>query len=78
LMTSDRMGSVEFRLTQDFMSHMLGVRREGVNKAAGALQKQKLISYSRGMITILDRTGLEAACCRCYQVIKAESDSFLN
>lgn len=78
LMTSDRIGSVEFRLTQDFMSHMLGIRREGVNRAAGALQKQKLISYNRGMITILDRSGLEAACCRCYQVIKAESDSFLN
>lgn len=78
LMTSDRIGSDEFRLTQDFMSHMLGVRREGVNKAAGALQKDKLIRYSRGMITILDHVGLEDACCNCYQLIKMESDRFLN
>jgi len=78
LMTSDRMGSEEFRLTQDFMSHMLGVRREGVNKAAGALQLDKLISYSRGMIKILDHTGLEASSCKCYCMIKNESDSFLN
>ena len=78
LMTRDRVGSDEFRLTQDFMSHMLGVRREGVNKAAGALQKEKLIRYSRGMITILDPKGLEAVCCSCYKIIKAESDSFLN
>jgi CRP-like cAMP-binding protein len=78
LMTSDRMGSEEFRLTQDFMSHMLGVRREGVNKAAGALQLDKLISYSRGMIKILDHTGLEASSCKCYGMIKDESDSFLN
>lgn len=78
LMTADRAGSNQFRLTQDFMSHMLGVRREGVNKAAGALQKAKLIKYSRGMITILDRAGVEAACCGCYQLIKRESDNSLN
>jgi CRP-like cAMP-binding protein len=78
LMTRDRIGSDKFRLTQDFMSHMLGVRREGVNKAAGTLQRDKLISYTRGVITILDRDGLEAACCNCYQLIKKESDSFLN
>lgn len=78
LMTRDRIGSDEFRLTQDFMSHMLGIRREGVNKSAGALQKDKLISYSRGMITILDNVALEDACCNCYQLIKRESDSFLN
>ena len=78
LMTRDRLSADEFRLTQDFMSHMLGIRREGVNKAASALQKEKLISYSRGTITILDHAGLKAACCRCYHIIKAESDSFLN
>ena len=77
-MTRDRIGSDEFRLTQDFMSHMLGIRREGVNKAASALQTDKLITYTRGMITILDHVGLEAACCNCYQLIKSESDSFLN
>ena len=78
LMTSDRLGLEEFRLTQDFMSNMLGVRREGVNKAAGALQTAKLIRYSRGKITILDRPGLEANSCECYAIIKAESDEYLN
>lgn len=78
LMTSDRLGLEEFRLTQDFMSNMLGVRREGVNKAAGTLQTGKLIRYSRGLITILDRRGLEANSCECYAIIKAESDEYLN
>ena len=74
----DRLGLDQFRLTQDFMSNMLGVRREGVNKAAGALQTAKLIRYSRGMITILDRRRLEANSCECYAIIKAESDEYLN
>jgi CRP-like cAMP-binding protein len=78
LMTSDRLGLDEFRLTQEFMSNMLGVRREGVNKAAGTLQTAKLIRYSRGMITILDRRDLEATSCECYAIIKAESDEYLN
>jgi len=78
LMTSDRMGLDQFRITQDFMSNMLGVRREGVNKAAGSLQTAKLIRYSRGMITILNRGRLEANSCECYAIIKAESDAYLN
>lgn len=77
LMTRDRMGTGEFQLTQEFLSNMLGVRREGVNKAAGALQQQNLISYSRGTLTILNRTGLNAAACSCYALIKAEYDTFL-
>lgn len=75
LMTSDRMESDEFQLTQEFLSNMLGVRREGVNRAAGALQQRNLISYSRGTLTTLDRTGLEAASCRCYEIIKDEATS---
>jgi CRP-like cAMP-binding protein len=78
LMTRDRLGLEEFPLTQDFLSTMLGVRREGVSKAAGALQASKLIRYSRGMITILNRRGLEAKSCKCYAIIKAESDAYLN
>jgi CRP-like cAMP-binding protein len=71
LMTRDRVLSNQFRLTQEFLSHMLGVRRVGVTKAAGALQQRKLINYSRGNISILDRKGLEAAACRCYQIVKS-------
>lgn len=77
LMTRDRMGADQFQLTQEFLSNMLGVRREGVNKAAGALQQQNLISYSRGDLLILDRVGLKAIACHCYGIIKAEYDTFL-
>lgn len=75
LMTHDRMGGEEFRLTQEFLSHMLGVRREGVSLAAGDLQKRKLIRYSRGRLQILDRAGLLATSCGCYQIINHESKS---
>ena len=78
MMTSDRLGADEFRLTQEFMSNMLGVRREGVNKAAGILQTGKMIRYTRGMITILNRGLLEDNACQCYSIIKAESDEYLN
>ena len=77
LMTRDRMGADQFQLTQEFLSNMLGVRREGVNKAAGALQKQHLIRYSRGTLTILNRPGLEAVACQCYGIIKKEYDNSL-
>jgi CRP-like cAMP-binding protein len=70
LMTRDRVRSGQFRMTHEFLSHMLGVRRVGVTEAACALQRQKLIEYSRGNITILDDRGLEAACCSCYQVVR--------
>ena len=78
LMSGDRLGTDEFRLTQDFISNMLGVRREGVSKAASLLQKDELINYSRGRIKILDRAGLEAVSCECYGIIKGESDSYLG
>ena len=73
LMTHDRMGNDEFQLTQEFLSHMLGVRREGVSIAAGDLQKRKLIRYTRGHLKVLDRPGLEATSCGCYEIIRAES-----
>lgn len=78
LMTNDRLGLAEFPLTQEFLSSMLGVRRERVSKAAGALQAAKLIRYSRGIITVLDRQGLETKSCKCYAIIKAETDAYLN
>jgi CRP-like cAMP-binding protein len=70
LMTRDRVRSDEFRMTQDFLSHMLGVRRVGVTEAAGALQRRKLIAYNRGAIRILNRRGLEAAACSCYRALR--------
>ena len=70
LMTRDRMRSNQFRLTQDMLGNMLGVLRVAVTKAAGTLQKRKLISYSRGAIRILDNKALEAAACLCYQIVK--------
>ena len=70
LITRDRLQSEKFHLTHEFLAHALGVRRVGVTKAATALQQQKLISYSRGNIEILDSPGLEAVSCRCYELVK--------
>lgn len=75
LMTRDRMGTNHFRLTQELLGDMLGVLRVAVTKAAGDLQRRKLISYRRGNISILDQKGLEAASCRCYRVVKGRHDS---
>lgn len=74
LMTHDRVKSDQFHMTHEFLGHMLGVRRVGVTRAAQALQKRRLISYSRGDITVLDRGGLEAAACRCYAVVSDMHD----
>jgi CRP-like cAMP-binding protein len=74
MMSSDRLHRDEFTLTQDFLSHMLGIRRVGVTRAAGALHKKKLIDYSRGNITILTRKGLKAAACSCYGIVKNLQD----
>jgi CRP-like cAMP-binding protein len=75
LMTADRLHADEFRLTQAFLAHMLGVRRVGVTKAASDLGRKKLIRYTRGNITILDRKRLEAAACSCYRIVKDLQDS---
>jgi CRP-like cAMP-binding protein len=72
LMTHDRVGADQFLLTQEFLAQMLGVRRAGVNEAASALQRARLIRYSWGRVEILDRAALEAASCECYRHIRAE------
>lgn len=69
LMIHDRAHSDKIYLTQEFLANMLGVRRSTITVAAGALQKRKLITYSRGTITIVDRKGLECASCECYQAL---------
>jgi len=70
LMTRERVGSDEFRLTHEFLAHMLGLRREGVTESATALKRRGLIDYRRGKIQILDARGLKASACSCYQVIR--------
>jgi len=75
LLMHDRMQTDKFKITQDFLSKMLGVRREAVSKSAANLQQRKLIEYSRGIVSIINRAALEAAACNCYSVVKAEYDN---
>ena len=70
LVSRDRVQTDTIQLTQEFISHMLGVPRTSVTMIAGALQKEGLIKYSRGRITLLDRRGLEAASCECYRRVR--------
>jgi CRP-like cAMP-binding protein len=74
LLSLDRLPTNKLSMTQELIADMLGVRREGVNEAAGKLQKLGVIRYSRGQMTVLDRPKLEKLSCECYAVVKKETD----
>ncbi|MES2831977.1 MAG: Crp/Fnr family transcriptional regulator [Pseudomonadota bacterium] len=78
LLSLDRLPSNEMSMTQGLIANMLGVRRESVAEAAGKLQEEGLIHYSRGHITIVNRAGLEARVCECYAGVKKEYDRLLT
>ena len=78
LLIHDRIDSNELLMTQDLISNMLGVRREGISVAARNLAKRKLIKNTRGTISILDRKGLEDAVCECYEVVNEEYNRLLG
>jgi CRP-like cAMP-binding protein len=77
LLSLDRAPDTQLDLTHESIGNMLGVRREGVTEAAGKLQRARIINYSRGHITVLDRPALEALSCECYTMVKRESDRLL-
>ena len=77
LQTLDRLPSSELTMTQELIANMLGVRREGITEAAGHLQQAGCISYRRGHISVLNRSGLESRVCECYAVVKREHDRLL-
>jgi CRP-like cAMP-binding protein len=77
LRSLDCLSSNAIVMTQEIIATMLGVRREGVTKAASKLQQAGLIHYTRGYISVLDRAGLESRSCECYAAVKRESDRLL-
>jgi CRP-like cAMP-binding protein len=78
LLTLDRVASRELVMTQELVASMLGVRREGITETAGKLKQAGLISYRRGHISVLERSGLEARACECYAVVKKELGRLLS
>ncbi len=76
-MTHDRVGSDTLDLTQEFIAEMLGVRRPSVTAAAAVLQQAGFIRYHRGVITVLDRAGIESLSCTCYAVVRTEFQRLL-
>jgi hypothetical protein len=74
LQSLDRLDSEELTMTHEQLANTLGVRREGITEAANKLQTSGLILCRRGGMTILDRVGIEAGCCECYEVMRREYD----
>jgi CRP-like cAMP-binding protein len=78
LLSADRLGTNEIKMTQELIANMLGVRREGVTEAAGRLRKANVIRYKRGHIKVLDRLRLEKISCECYRSVKKETERMLR
>jgi CRP-like cAMP-binding protein len=78
LLSLDRMKGNQLAMTQELIANMLGVRREGVTEGALKLQRAGLITYARGLVTVLDRAGLEKRSCECYSVVKKEYDRLIG
>jgi CRP-like cAMP-binding protein len=77
LLSLDRLPENKLQMTQELIANMLGVRRQGVTESAGKLEREGLITYSRGLITVVDRPGLERRACECYSVVKTETQRLL-
>lgn len=77
LLSIDRLPTNELQMTQQLIANMLGVRRQGVTDAARKLERSGIITYVRGLITVLDRPALEKRCCECYEVVKTETGRLL-
>ena len=77
LLSLDRLPFNQLQMTQELIANMLGVRRQGVTQSAGKLEREGLITYRRGLITVLDRPGLERRACECYSVVRRETERLL-
>jgi CRP-like cAMP-binding protein len=78
LICHDRTSSDDLAMTHETMALMLGVRRATVTEAAGLLQRRGMIRYRRGLVSVLDRAGLEATACECYDIVRNEFDRLLG
>jgi CRP-like cAMP-binding protein len=78
LMTQDRVEGDDLALTHEFLSYMLGVRRSSVTEVLQSIQQQGLIRYGKGIITVLNREGLEELACECYRCVRDEYDRLLS
>jgi CRP-like cAMP-binding protein len=78
LICRDRTGRSDLAMTHETMALMLGVRRATVTEAAGLLQRRGMIRYRRGLVSVLDRAGLEGTACECYDIVRKEFDRLLG